>query len=495
MNHKFHEIANHLTQSAVRLTNSVFLHPIMVAALGSVLAAQATAQTFTTLYNFTGGFDGMGTGENLKLSGNTLYGTTRVGGSSGNGAVFKINTDGTGFTTLYSFTALSNSIFGAGGTNGDGADPRELLVSGNTLYGTAFQGGSSGYGTVFAIGTDGSGFRTLHSFTATSGINPQGYPTNSDGNYPVGDLILSGNMLYGTTEHGGSLAAGTIFAVSIDGTGFTTIFNFTPPFSEMGLSFASGDTLYGTGEDAVFKINTDGTGFTILHSLTGLEGAGPNKLILSGNTMFGTAVEGGSSNYGTVFSLSTDGTDFRTLHSFSGGSDGGLPQAGLVLLQNSLYGTVYAGGGCQISPVSSICANGTIFSVSTDGSAFTTLHTFSAYGYNYVNSDGAIPSAGLTLSGSTFYGAAGGGGNYGFGTLFSLSFSPRLTIGASGSNVVLSWPANVAGFDYSGFTLQSTTNLGSPVWSANLPAPVVVNGLNTVTNLISGTKRFFRLSQ
>jgi hypothetical protein len=35
----------------------------------------------------------------------------------------------------------------------------------------------------------------------------------------------------------------------------------------------------------------------------------------------------------------------------------------------------------------------------------------------------------------------------------------------------------------------------SPVWTTNLPAPVVVNGQNTLTDPISGTLRFFRLSQ
>ena len=34
-----------------------------------------------------------------------------------------------------------------------------------------------------------------------------------------------------------------------------------------------------------------------------------------------------------------------------------------------------------------------------------------------------------------------------------------------------------------------------PVWTTNSPIPVVVNGLNTVTNPISGTQQFFRLSQ
>ena len=83
----------------------------------------------------------------------------RIGGSSGNGTVFAVNTDGTGFTTLHSFTGGS-----------DGADPNAgLILSGNTLYGTASHGGSSGNGTVFAVNTDGTGFTNLHSFTAGTG--------------------------------------------------------------------------------------------------------------------------------------------------------------------------------------------------------------------------------------------------------------------------------------------------------------------------------------
>jgi hypothetical protein len=88
------------------------------------------------------------------------------------------------------------------------------------------------------------------------------------------------------------------------------------------------------------------------------------------------------------------------------------------------------------------------------------------------------------------YGAAGSGGSFGNGTVFSLSLPPpRLTIIPSGANVILKWPINAAGF-----TLQSTTNLISPaVWSTNSPASVVVNGQNTVTNPASGTQNFFRL--
>jgi len=39
------------------------------------------------------------------LSGNTFYGTTTFYDRLGSGTVFKVQTDGTGFTTLYNFAA------------------------------------------------------------------------------------------------------------------------------------------------------------------------------------------------------------------------------------------------------------------------------------------------------------------------------------------------------------------------------------------------------
>jgi uncharacterized repeat protein (TIGR03803 family) len=102
----------------------------------------------------------------------------------------------------------------------------------------------------------------------------------------------------------------------------------------------------------------------------------------------------------------------------------------------------------------------------------------------------------LLLSGNTLYGTASWDGAYGHGTVFSIFIQPQLTMTSSGANVVLMWPTNYAGFSYAGYTLQSTTNLGSSaVWSTNSPAPVVVNGQNVATNSITGSQQFFRLSQ
>jgi len=263
----------------------------------------------------------------------------------------------------------------------------------------------------------------------------------------------------------------------------------------------------------VFGVNTDGTGFTNLHSftatpgLTNSDGASPQAgLILSGNTLYGTATGGGSSGWGTVFAINTNGTGFKTLHSFTAttgasgvnqygaNSDGALPYAPLVLSGNTLYGTATAGG---------TSGNGTVFAVNTDGTGFTVLHTFTPTVYGTIdglpvdtNSDGTYPDGTLTLSGNTLYGTASHGGTNGQGTVFSIFIQPQLTIIPSGPYVILAWPTNYAGFSYSAYTLESTTNLGSSaVWSTNSPPPVVIGGDNVVINAASGKQQFYRLSQ
>jgi uncharacterized repeat protein (TIGR03803 family) len=223
-------------------------------------------------------------------------------------------------------------------------------------------------------------------------------------------------------------------------------------------------------------------------------------LILSGNTLYGTASRGWTNGSGTLFAVNTNGTGFTNLHTFAAASgsfpyltnsDGVNPQYGFTISGNTLYGTTGQG---------STSGSGTVFAINTNGTSFTTLHTFTSARANssgvYTNGDGGGPQGGLFLSGDTLYGTAAGGGSSGNGTVFSLSFAPQLTINTSGAYVIFSWPTNVAGFDYTGFTLQSTTNLGSSAaWTANLPAPVVVNGQNTVTNPISGAGQFYRLSR
>jgi uncharacterized repeat protein (TIGR03803 family) len=131
-----------------------------------------------------------------------LYGSASGGGVWGNGTLFAINTDGTGFTNLHNFTGPRLARFNLAITNTDGANPSALVLCHNTLYGTASSGGGYGNGTVFAIKADGSSFTNLHDFTPIS--DAAHFFTNSDGSNPQAGLIVSGNTLYGTAAQGGS---------------------------------------------------------------------------------------------------------------------------------------------------------------------------------------------------------------------------------------------------------------------------------------------------
>jgi uncharacterized repeat protein (TIGR03803 family) len=466
-----------------------FIPAVLVAALSLMLAGRATAQTFTTLHLFTTdpfpytNTDGARPYDGLILSGNTLYGTTSVGGVNGSGTVFAINPNDKSFTNLYNFTA--NSL----DANSDGLVPNGgLILSGGTLYGTAELGGTNAFGTVFAVNTNGLNFSTLHHFS------------NLDGSHPQAGLILSGNTLYGTTATGGANGPGTVFAISTNGMGFTNLYSFSAEATNalgiytnfdgatpVACLVLSGNTLYGTaynggpnGVGTVFAISTNGMGFTNLYSFTGgNDGAHPQAgLLLSGNTLYGATASGGTNGAGAIFAINTNGMGFKKLYSFSsfgeGGpnNDGATPLAGLILSNNILYGTAYNGG---------LNGGGTVFAISTNGTGFTNLYSFTGGG------DGFRPSAALILSSNTLYGTAALGGSDnlpGSGTVFSISLTagaPKLNINLSGTNVIVSWVA-------AGYSLESTTNLASPNW-------ITISGQNAVTNSITAKQQFYRLSQ
>jgi hypothetical protein len=80
---------------------------------------------------------------------------------------------------------------------------------------------------------------------------------------------------------------------------------------------------------------------------------------------------------------------------------------------------------------------------------------------------------------------------YGLSPSPCLSCLPQLTIIFVHGNAVISWPTN-----FPAFSLEQATNLASPtIWITNSTAPVVISGLNVVTNPISSKHQFYRLSQ
>jgi uncharacterized repeat protein (TIGR03803 family) len=358
--------------------------------------------------------DGAAPRSRLVLSGNTLYGTASQGGAGfGAGTVFKLNTNGSGFTALHRFT-----------NGADGCTPYGVVLSGGTLYGTTESGGAGSTGTIFKMNSDGSGFTQIHNFAASFWNSASGNMTNTDGAYPVAAMILAGDTLYGTASQGGA-----------------------------------------TGGGAVFKLNTNGSGFTVLHNFTNFyDGASPTgELVLSGGTLYGTASSGGSGSGGTVFKVNTDGTGFSALHQFvaasydpasgnSINSDGAAPAAGLTLSGSTLYGTASEGGSGGA---------GTIFCIGTNGTGFGDLCVFTTL-VSGTNLDGANPQAGMILSGGTLYGTAYYGGSNGDGALFTLNLltaPPPIQFAASPTNGIA--PVTVA------FAGPGTDSQGAPITNWN----------------------------
>ena len=93
------------------------------------------------LYSFAGSPDGAGPYASLVRHNGVFYGTTRSGGTFGDGTVFKVTIKGKE-TVLHSFT---------GGTDGFNPDAALVLGTGNTLYGTTILGGATNLGTVFKM--------------------------------------------------------------------------------------------------------------------------------------------------------------------------------------------------------------------------------------------------------------------------------------------------------------------------------------------------------
>lgn len=317
----------------------------------------------------------------------------------------------------------------------DGGQPWAGLLSdpAGNLYGTTQYGGDIscngglGCGTVFKI--DKTGKETvLHSFT----LSP-------DGGIPVGDLLLaSDGTLYGTTYFGGTgdrctFNCGTVF--KIDKTGkYAVLYSFkaqkTGGRPLGGLAQDKSGTLYGTtqyfggpgtrctgtGCGVAFKLDKAGRE-TVLHAFNNIGDVGDptGDVVLDAHgNFYGTGWSGGSTGNGGVWKIDKAGKE-TVLYSFTGGSDGGLPQGGLVPGNDgNLYGTSSQGG---------TYSSGTVFEVSEAG-VETVLYSFGARPY-----DGLSPKAPLVLdSAGNFYGTTPGGGYNDAGTVFKLDKTDKETI-------------------------------------------------------------------
>lgn len=381
--------------------------------MSAVLAtAAADAQTLTTLYNFKGQGDGANPLAGLIYHQGSLYGTTERGGASDAGTVFTLDLARGNERVLHSFAApgsgvsdgaypqapllyrngflygttpvggpgslepsdaagtvysvnlktgvesLLHSFTGSAESFPDGANPYSgLIYRDGALYGTAEWNGTSLIGgTVFKIDPNTGQETVIYGFSG-----------GADGEGPVGNLLYLNGALYGTTEYGGTSLEGNVFKIDL-ATGAETVL-----YSFVGLADGGGPTsnltyhngkLYGTtlhggeiGEGTVFSIDLRTGRETVLHSFSGVnDGAYPQAgLIYRNGNLYGTTVDGGVPTVGVgqgiVFAINVTTGVETVLYSFVGGSDGAHPQARLIELNGSFYGTTSGGGAYGLGTV------------------------------------------------------------------------------------------------------------------------------------------------
>ncbi|MGB6712155.1 MAG: choice-of-anchor tandem repeat GloVer-containing protein [Candidatus Cybelea sp.] len=301
--------------------------------------------TFAQAYELDGGLTAVGHNPA------ELFGTGSGNRTSISGTVFESTLRGR-ISVLHRFL----------NSRGDGAFPRSSLLNVNgTLYGTTSGGGTIGVGTVFSITPSGSE-KVIYNFAG-----------GNDGAVPNASLVELNGTLYGTTLYGGGCAhCGTVFSITAGGKE-SVLHRFlggsndgaqpaAPLVNVNGALY--GTTLVGGGSGCQFNGNSGcGTVFRITRS--GREsvlykfGGSPNDgtlpragLLYVRGTMYGTTSNGGTGCDGSTYAVTGCGTVFRitpsgaetVLYRFANAPDGAHPQAGVIDVNGTLYGTAMSGG-------------------------------------------------------------------------------------------------------------------------------------------------------
>jgi uncharacterized repeat protein (TIGR03803 family) len=402
----------------------------------------------------------------LDASGN-LYGTTLVGGPSGDGTVFEVPSGSTKLLTVADFNGTNGEV-PFGGLTIDGA---------GNLYGTTQLGGAYGYGTVFEVAAGSSTITTVTSFKYAEGAHPQ-----------AGVTLDAAGDLFGTTPGGGASGLGTLFEVAKGSNSVTVIASFTAGWADWGrVTLDTSGNIYGTtggggtsNDGTVYEIARGSTAVTTLTSFNGTSGQSPEgELILdpSGN-LYGLTFSGGAKNEGVVFELPRGSNALTTVATLTS-NVGDYPPALYMDASGNLYDTSNGGGGYS---------RGDVFEISRGSGTITTLFSFNG------TDGGAFPTSGVTADGrGNFYVTTSQGGPGNAGIIYKFSANSAITLAANGPNPIgadqpLSFTATVSGGVPDGQSVQllDSSNANAVVASGTLSGGSAT--LNVPANTFSAGK-------
>ncbi len=367
--------------------------------VASLFVAQLSlaSNQFQVIYGLDGTNDGADPYGGVIQSGNMLFGTSVNGGAEQNGTVWSLNTSSDVFSKLHDFDSRQN------GTGPDSV----LAVNEDFIFGTTLGGGLHDEGTIWSINKSSGAHSVLHELKS-----------EIDGEVPRGRVILVGDILYGTAEVGGENNAGTIWSLDTRNERFMKLHSFSKnidgefPFGVV----ESDDVLYGitrrggngpgvTG--TIWSFDTVSGIFTNLHAFREtVDGGVPTGITISENVLYGATFLHGQKGAGTIWSFDVASGIFSNLYDFDRATDGYEPLGGVVVSQNTVFGTNSSGG---------VDNAGVVWALELDSGALKILHEF------VDSSDGSYPSGSIALDGNKLYGTnVLNGPNNSKGTIWSL---------------------------------------------------------------------------
>lgn len=226
-----------------------------------------------------------------------IFGATRAGGTSGAGTLFSITIAESGVATVAPVFNFASQGLG---------EPLGVPIEGpdGKLYGITTSGGV-GFGVLYRIGKDGSGYETLHAFSAAE-LSPQGLVKASDSQ-------LVGTTFSKTFTAKTNILFGFDFTEGYAQIGDLTSKTATASFFDV-LTVASDGRIYGAQADIaggfsiengrISRVDLDGTGLQAVLPMTGDRGTFAVALVESSPLAFvGITSTGGTADGGTIFRM------------------------------------------------------------------------------------------------------------------------------------------------------------------------------------------------
>jgi uncharacterized repeat protein (TIGR03803 family) len=414
---------------------------------GNLFKIKTSGLNFTQIFDCSGSYNGKSMYGALTYYNNAFYGMTQRGGTKNLGCIFKINPDGTGYNRIMDFDSINGAL-----PYGD------LILVGDFFYGMTSEGGATNKGCIFKIKPDGTGYHRIADFDGTN-----------HGANPYGSLVAIGNDLYGMTYAGGTGTIGCIFTIKTDGTGFTKLIDFNGtekggrPYGSLavsnsvlyGMTSMGGSNNYGN----LFKLNSNGTGFSTIVNFSGTSVPyGSSTMyttpVIIGNSLYGMTYSGATSNQGCIFKIDLSTNTYWNVANFNASGNGSHPYGSPIIYGKSLYGLTRDGGTNSV---------GCIFKRDT-------LGLFNSKIYSFKDTSGTSPYGTFINYNNELYGSTSSGGISGLGTLFKYTLTPDSQANTiSCADTTIHWTKG-NGMKRVVFLKQGTGTISNPVDKASYTA-------------------------